>query len=92
MVYGWAGTASDLLATDPRTQAHTLGEQHRAHYPDRASREQQNAWEHELEWLAAALHVVDGSSGWGVVLEYELPFEGGRRPDAIILAGDAVLV
>jgi hypothetical protein len=32
------------------------------------------------------------AASWGLVFEYELPREGGRRPDAVILAGEAVLV
>lgn len=39
---------------------------------------------------AGALHV--NTNRWGVVLEYELPLEGGRRPDAIILAGNTLFV
>jgi hypothetical protein len=92
MAYGWAGRVSEFLATNPRSAAHRLGEQQRAHYGDASSAEQQRAWEHELEWLAAALHAIDGAEDWGLILEYELPFEGGRRPDVLVLAGDAVLV
>ncbi len=29
---------------------------------------------------------------WGLVFEYELPLEGGRRPDVVLLAGGAVIV
>jgi hypothetical protein len=29
---------------------------------------------------------------WSVVFEFELPLEGGRRPDVVVLAGEAVLV
>jgi hypothetical protein len=32
------------------------------------------------------------SAGWGLALEYELPRERGRRPDALALAGESVLV
>jgi DUF2075 family protein len=31
-------------------------------------------------------------SSWNVVFEFELPFEGGRRPDVLLLAGDAIIV
>lgn len=92
MTYGWAGTAAALIAADPRATAHILAEQHRSHYRDAPSGGQQDAWRHALEWLTASLHALDGSGDWGVVLEYELPFEGGRRPDAVVLANDAVLV
>ena len=29
---------------------------------------------------------------WSVILEYELPMEGGRRPDVVVLAGETVIV
>jgi DUF2075 family protein len=32
------------------------------------------------------------AADWSVVFEYELPLEGGRRPDVVVLAGEAVLV
>src|SRR4051794_20520803 len=92
MTYGWAGSARDLVAADPGATAHVLAEQHHTSYGDGASGEQRRAWRNELEWLSGALHAIDSSQEWGVALEYELPFEGGRRPDAIVLARDAVLV
>jgi hypothetical protein len=42
--------------------------------------------------LLAAQRLLVGVSDWGVILEWELPFEGGRRPDAVILAGAAVVI
>jgi hypothetical protein len=92
MAYGWAGTAAEFLRVDVTSTAHVLGERHRANYRDSASHEQQDAWSHELQWLAASLHTIPQAAEWGVVLEYELPFEGGRRPDVVLLAGDAVVV
>lgn len=92
MAHGWAGTAAELLSLDTSTTAHGLGDRHLASYGDRPSQEQRTAWSHELQWLAAALHSISGASAWGVILEYELPFEGGRRPDVVVLAGDSVIV
>jgi hypothetical protein len=92
MAHGWAGSVREFVAADPRSTAHVLAEQHRQHYPDWAGREQASAWEHELSWLSAAFHAIEGAGDWGLVLEYELPFEGGRRPDAVVLAGDNILV
>lgn len=92
MAYGWAGSVREYLAADQRATLHVLGDQHQRSYRDRPSGEQELAWRHELEWLAAALHAVEGAADWALVLEYELPFEGGRRPDAVVLAGDAVIV
>lgn len=92
MTYGWAGTARELVAADPRATLHRLRESHSEHYADRAGDSQSTAWSDELAWLSAALHAIQQSGDWNVVLEYELPLEGGRRPDAVVLAGDHVLV
>ena len=91
MAHGWAGSARDFIASDLRATTHVLSEHHKQHYGDRASAEQENAWAHSLKWLSAALHVVQDAGDWQLILEYEMPFEGGRRPDAVVLANDAVL-
>jgi hypothetical protein len=44
------------------------------------------------EGLVSAQRLMDGASEWGVILEWELPFEGGRRPDAVVLAGAMVVI
>ena len=91
MAYGWAGTAAEFLALNSSAGAHALGERHRANYGDSASREQRLAWSNELQWLAASLHVVSESNGaWGG--SDTTPFEGGRRPDVVLLARDVVIV
>jgi len=33
-----------------------------------------------------------GAQDWGVIFAFELPLEGGRRPDVVVLPGGAVLV
>ncbi len=35
---------------------------------------------------------TDIAEKWSLVLEYELPLEGGRRPDVVVLAGQALAV
>jgi hypothetical protein len=49
-------------------------------------------WARQLNILREALAQCSGSGGWGLVLEYELPFEGGRRPDVVVLAGQNIVV
>ena len=92
VAYGWAGTASQLIAEDQDALRHALSEAQRAHFLDVPGSEQDRAWSTELRWLSASLHSIPDASTWGVVLEYELPMEGGRRPDAVVLARDNVLV
>lgn len=92
MPHGWAGTVSDLLATAPTGPILLLRESHAHLYHDSPSGGQIRAWEGELRILREALSGCANAGDWGIVLEYELPFEGGRRPDAVILAGEKVLV
>lgn len=69
----------------------SLATQHEVHYREAAGLAQRNAWEHEVGCLRSALGDLNASSDWGVILEYELPFEGGRRADVVVLARDAVV-
>lgn len=61
-----------------------------------ASRSQSHAWESSLTALKLALKQLKvrkpDSSHWGLVLEYELPRERGRRPDAVLLAPGRIVV
>lgn len=92
MAYGWAGTASEFIAEDPRSLIHRLNEAALANYGQSAGAAQEGAWAHELPCLSNGLHLLPEAADWGVVLEYELPYEGGRRPDAVVLARERVLV
>jgi len=53
------------------------------------------AWEEEVSIVKRVLVACADEADlrtWSVVLEYELPLEGGRRPDVIILPGASVVV
>jgi len=60
------------------------------------SSSQVDAWKQSHQVLRATfrdLAVEDPSvQGWGVVFEFELPLEGGRRPDVVVLAGSTIVV
>ena len=34
----------------------------------------------------------DVAADWSVIFEFEMPFEGGRRPDVVVLAGESLVV
>jgi len=59
-----------------------------------AAETQTAAWMEELEVISAALRIVSiarpEALQWGIVFEYELPLEGGRRPDIVLLAGQTI--
>lgn len=61
-----------------------------------AAGSQVDAWSEEIDVLRAGFRDLaiarPDSLNWGIVLEYELPLEGGRRPDVIITAPNKILV
>lgn len=62
----------------------------------RASGTQSHAWETEHSALTTALRdcaiAAPAATDWGIVFEFELPMEGGRRPDAVVFVGRALAV
>lgn len=54
------------------------------------------AWRTENSLLTQTLRACTvarpAATGWGIAFEFELPLEGGRRPDVVILAGDTITV
>jgi len=92
MAHGWAGTVVEFLAQPIPDVEGRLAESHRLTYVDSASREQQAAWRSQLQWLHVGLLNVPEAADWGLIFEYELPFEAGRRPDVVVLAREAVVV
>ena len=61
-----------------------------------ASSDQDMAWRSTHQILVGAVHALLRNkvdiARWAVIAEYELPRERGRRPDAVILTDDRVLV
>lgn len=94
--WGWAGTADTLLETECEDVVNALVEHHVRFFGFSPSRSQLHSWRKEVsvvhEALRQANEQLTGAGEWGVVFEYELPLEGGRRPDVVVLAGATVVV
>lgn len=94
--WGWSGTAPDLCAADITTVVRGLSEHVKDLLGQNPSDSQLDAWVHSIEMMRRsfefARRIHQGVDAWQVVLEYELPLEGGRRPDALIFAGQALFV
>ena len=97
VTHGWAGTFREFLDTPPSLIEASL-ERHIADLfgMGGASSLQSSAWEEEIELLRNSLRDLSiarpDSLQWSLILEYELPLEGGRRPDAIILGPQELYV
>jgi Uncharacterized conserved protein (DUF2075) len=94
--WGWAGTVREFLDVTPEKWLVSLSKHHGRMFSRPPSHTQTDAWAEEYEVLSGALRVVcvarPDAVRWGVVFEYELPLEGGRRPDVVLLAGGAIAV
>jgi hypothetical protein len=95
--FGWAGSVRDLLSLTDAALLRCLDEHHVGLWGALPSGSQSQAWRDELSIMRRALQACalarpDVVLDWGVVFEYELPLEGGRRPDVVVLAGGALIV
>ena len=93
---GWGGTVFEFLATDFGDWLERLSAHVKALLGRSAASEQLAAWEDEHRVLVAAFGEIvaaraEASIG-DAVFEYELPLEGGRRADVVVLTGAEVVV
>jgi len=88
---GWQSQLANLVTTESQVVLSFLVER----YPD-ADGGQRLAWSKSLEILqqegGMVIKEYPQAERHGSILEYELPREGGRRPDIILLQDAAILV
>ncbi len=94
--WGWAGTVREFLSTPRDAWLSSLADHLLRLLDLHASQSQQAAWRDEhtclFESLQQCVGVDTDALDWGMACEYELPLEGGRRPDVVVLAGRSVIV
>jgi hypothetical protein len=92
---GWYGTIRDFLVETPTTLQTKFSALVRdLNLP--ASNSQLRAWTESIRVLKRECQeLADGRPSvkdWGLIFEYELPRERGRRPDVVLLTGPAAHV
>lgn len=94
--YGWLGTITQFLAATEIPWLKTLSANYQALYQQQATATQKQAWLDSYRVLQQQLpqlvELQPASESWTLIFEYELPREGGRRPDLVLLAAGQVLV
>ena len=94
--YGWAGSVRAFLVLTSEELLVALGAHHAELMGERPSGSQRDAWADEYQVMqdafAQCINADPTAAEWGVVFEYELPLEGGRRPDVVVLVGSTVIV
>src|SRR5690606_17025432 len=87
--WGWAGSVGEYLAASPDAIAQDLAEHHFDLLGTDPSESQARAWRATDAMLRETFSHLDrirsGTRDWPLIFEYELPFEGGRRPDVLLL-------
>lgn len=94
--WGWAGSVADFLALTQGEWAATLEAFLPVSLGMNPSGMQESAWADEFTIMREALQRCVQANAWApewsVAFEYELPLEGGRRPDVVVLAGSTICV
>ncbi len=95
-MWGWGGTVGNFLSTSFELWLGAMELHHKGLLAAKASSSQINAWNQCHQVLRSSLRDLAAEDpevqSWGIVFEYELPLEGGRRPDVVVLAGGTVVV
>ncbi|NJL20339.1 MAG: DUF2075 domain-containing protein [Leptolyngbyaceae cyanobacterium SM1_3_5] len=89
--YGWMGTIAQFLDTIEADWLAAIETNYQQLYRQRSTATQQQAWQDLLQILRSQMS-DSREANWTLIFEYELPREGGRRPDLVLLAGDRILV
>ena len=94
--HGWSGSIRNFL-DQPKSLIEEKLEAHlRGLLGMNAANSQTEAWLEEIDVLQSVFRDLAISRGdsleWSVVLEFELPLEGGRRPDVIVLGPGKIFV
>jgi hypothetical protein len=94
--YGWAGRVDAFLRLERESWVTCLSEHHATRLGGEAGAPQlaawRDAWTHLQRALSAVVARQPAAASWGAVFEYELPREGGRRPDVVLLCQAAIVV
>jgi len=94
--WGWAGTVGDYLNTPVEVWKASMSAHHQALLGTPPSSSQVSAWAQSDQVLRASFRDIaigePSVTSWGIAFEYELPLEGGRRPDVVVLAGGTVVI
>ncbi len=94
--YGWMGSLKEMSEATMSALLEALSQHHKLCMLEPPSSSQIGAWKSSVTALKSAIQELEAArpeaGNWGVVLEYELPRERGRRPDVVLLAPGRLVV
>ena len=96
IAHGWSGSVRQFLDTPESLVERALHEHISGLFGHGASLSQSDAWKEEIGVIKLTFRNLAISRQecleWSLVFEYELPLEGGRRPDVIILGPGRLVI
>lgn len=96
IAHGWSGSFRRFLDTPESLVERALQDHILGLFGHGASMSQTEAWKEEIGVIKTAFRNLAISRqeclDWSVVFEYELPLEGGRRPDVIVLGPGKLII
>lgn len=96
ITHGWSGSTREFLSTPSSLVEAALQKHIFSLFAHSASGSQNDAWTEEIEVLRKTFRNLaiarPDSLDWSLIFEFELPLEGGRRPDVIVLGPGQLLV
>ena len=96
VTHGWSGSVREFLDTPESLVEHALQDHISGLFGHGASLSQSDAWKEEIDLVKQVFRNLSISRqdalDWSVIFEYELPLEGGRRPDVIVLGPGKLIV
>ena len=94
--HGWSGSIRAFLDQPGSLIEQSLEAHLQGLLGFNAAGSQIEAWIEEIDLLKSAFRDLSiarpSALGWSIILEFELPLEGGRRPDVIVLAANRIFV
>lgn len=96
MTCGWHGSIDDLMKVSGEELISAIIDFYRKSTGENPASTQTGAWADSLSCLREQFEILrdmlPGSGQWALAFEYELPREGGRRPDLVVLARNRIVV
>ena len=96
ITHGWSGSIREFLETPSSLVEGALQKHIFSLFAHGASQSQNDAWIEEIEVLRITFRSLaiarPDSLNWSLIFEFELPLEGGRRPDVIVLGPNQLLI
>lgn len=96
IAHGWSGSVREFLSTPASLVEDALQKHIYGLFIRGASPSQIDAWSEEIDVLRNVFRNLaiarPDSLEWSLIFEFELPLEGGRRPDVIVLGPGQLLI